>query len=54
MNQTLKRQLQKQKGGEPKATPHEKLQNAVCILNFLRLPNGERVPPIVKRAGTRE
>lgn len=48
MNQTLKCQLQKQKGGDLKATPREKLQKAVYILNYLHLPNGETVPPIVK------
>lgn len=48
MNQALKRQLQKQKGGDLKATPHEKLQKAVYVLNFLHLPNRETVPPIIK------
>lgn len=48
MNQTLKRQLAKQKGGEEGLTPHERIQKAVYVLNFLSLPRYEDVPPIIK------
>uniref|UniRef100_A0A8D0KYZ0 Integrase catalytic domain-containing protein n=1 Tax=Strix occidentalis caurina TaxID=311401 RepID=A0A8D0KYZ0_STROC len=48
MNQTLKRQLQKQKGGEPASSPPERLQKAIYVLNYLRLADGETVPPMVK------
>lgn len=48
MNQTLKRQLTKQRGGEVGLTSHEKLQKAVYVLHFLSLPRDEDIPPIIK------
>ncbi|NWT07248.1 POK8 protein, partial [Mionectes macconnelli] len=43
----LKSILQKQKGGEELASPHDRLAKALYVLNFLRLTGDRADPPIV-------
>ncbi|NWR40515.1 POK6 protein, partial [Tachuris rubrigastra] len=43
----LKSLLQKQKGGEELASPHDRLAKALYVLNFLWLTGDRSDPPIV-------
>lgn len=45
---TLKSLLDRQKRGEPEATPHMKLNKALYVLNFLNSSSSEPNPPILR------
>ncbi|NXX47425.1 POK8 protein, partial [Tricholaema leucomelas] len=46
-HQTLKSLLNKQKGGESRNTPNERLGKALYVLNYLRLASDRQEPPMV-------
>ncbi|NXD06523.1 POK19 protein, partial [Nothocercus nigrocapillus] len=48
MNQTLKRLLHRQKGGELGLSLYDQLYKPLYVLSFLRLPQDSLVPPVVK------